>query len=171
MDIDNIRLYDKKLGIDGTIAELIDWAYRYDRDYSDEALLKIADEAAVYDKEKARIPRLVVKDRQRKAKNDGSLPLEQLRLDKLVYGKILGCSELKDYGEVEIFEDRGKVVISIIGMDDIGCFTAAGVLPIEEFMADENDDRFPAAEDDWLESLVGEILFYNKQYDKKEVTK
>ena len=40
--MEELHIYNEPLGIDGTISQLIDWAYRYDDDYSDEALDYIA---------------------------------------------------------------------------------------------------------------------------------
>ena len=40
-----IKYYDKTLGIDGTLKELVDWCNRYSADYSDEALEKISEYA------------------------------------------------------------------------------------------------------------------------------
>ena len=39
------NIYNKQLKIDGKISQLIDWAYRYDSDYSDEALSEISNQA------------------------------------------------------------------------------------------------------------------------------
>ena len=155
------RYYDRELGIDGTIDELIDWSYRYDKDYSNEALEKIADLASScgVDPQKARIPLLVLKDRERMRRNDGTLPYEQMILDHLIYGKV-SFSETDDRGEIMISEDRGDVLISIAGEDDNGSFTAGTTIPIGMFMSPDNESN-------WLESLIGRILNYNR-IDKEE---
>lgn len=156
MDNNEVRIYNEELGLDGTIAELIDWAYRYDGDYSDEALDEIAKQAKILGlpEEKATIPTLVKLDRQRTARKDGTLPYEQLKLDRLIYGKI-SYSSTQEYGEVEIFEEGDKVLISVSGADEEGIFTAANTYPTDEFMA--GDER-------WLEQAIGSTLFYGKIY-------
>ena len=152
------KFYDERLGIDGTIDQLIDWAYRYDEDYSNEALEMIASLAASYgaDSQKARIPLLVLRDRERQKRNDGTLPYENMIIDHILNGSI-SFSETKDYGEVEIFEDRGKVLLSITGTDARGTFSAAATVPVEEFVSETNESG-------WLESMIGITMFYNNQY-------
>ncbi len=148
--------YYPELGINGTLDELLDWAYRYDSDYTDEALKMIADIAkgCEYDPE-YKIPLLVIADRRRQKEQPETLPYEQMQLDKLVYGKI-GYSETKPYGEVEIREEGDKVLISVTGMDDEGLFTAAGSYSVEEFMNGEGN---------FLEIGVGMILSLQKVYE------
>lgn len=58
--------------------------------------------------------------------------------------------------EVEIREERDKVLISIIGVDDEGAFSAASAFSTDEFMS---------GEDNWLEQAIGSILFYGKVYE------
>ena len=155
--MEELRIYNEPLGIDGTISQLIDWAYRYDGDYTDEALDYIATKAMElgFPEEKAIIPTLVKLDRQRTARNDNTLPYEAMKLDKLRGGSI-SYSETKEYGEVEIREEGDKVLISIIGVDDEGSFSAASAFSIDEFMN---------GEDNWLEQAIGSILFYGKVYE------
>ena len=155
--MEELRIYNEPLGIDGTISQLIDWAYRYDGDYTDEALDYIATKAMElgFPEEKAIIPTLVKLDRQRTARNDNTLPYEAMKLDKLRGGSI-SYSETKEYGEVEIREEGDKVLISIIGVDDEGSFSAASAFRIDEFMS---------GEDNWLEQTIGSILFYGKVYE------
>ena len=59
--MEELHIYNEPLGIDGTISQLIDWAYRYDDDYSDEALDYIAAKARELgvEEEKCLIPILV----------------------------------------------------------------------------------------------------------------
>ena len=155
--MEELRIYNEPLGIDGTISQLIDWAYRYDSDYSDEALDYIAARAKEFGvaEEKCLIPILVKLDRQRTAKADDTLPYESMKLDKLRGGNI-GYSETKEYGEVEIREEGDKVLISVIGVDDGGSFSAASAFTVDEFMS--GDEK-------WLEQAVGSILFYGKVYE------
>lgn len=152
--MEDLRIYNEILKIDGTISQLIDWAYRYDSDYSDEALDYIAAKAKELgvSEEKYLIPTLVKKGRNR---NDDTLPYESMKLDKLRGGSI-GYSETKEYGEVEIREEGDKVLISIIGVDDEGSFSAASAFSTDEFMS---------GEDNWLEQAIGSILFYGKVYE------
>ena len=157
MDKSDIRIYNADLGLDGTIEELINWSYRYSDDYTDAALDEIARQAETLGlpKEKYLIPTLVKLDRKRTADEDETLPYEQIKLDKLYYGKI-SFGETMEYGEVEIREEGDKVLIAITGTDDEGDLTAATAFSIEEFMSgDEN----------WLEQTIGSILFYGKTYD------
>ena len=148
------HIYNEPLRIDGTITQLIDWAYRYDDDYSDDALDYIAAKAKELGlpEEKAIIPTLVKKARQR---TDDILPYESMKIDRLRGGSI-SFSETKEYGEVEIREEGDKVLISIIGVDDEGSFSAASAFSIDEFMS---------GEDNWLEQAIGSILFYGKVYE------
>ena len=155
--MEELHIYNEPLGIDGTITQLIDWAYRYDDDYTDEALDYISSQARSLGlpEEKAIIPTLVKLDRQRTARNDDTLPYKSMKLDKLRGGSI-SYSETKEYGEVEIREEGDKVLISIIGVDDEGSFSAASAFSTDEFMR---------GEDNWLEQAIGSILFYGKVYE------
>lgn len=152
--MEELHIYNEPLRIDGTITQLIDWAYRYDDDYSDDALDYIAAKAKELGlpEEKAIIPTLVKKARQR---TDDTLPYESMKIDRLRGGSI-SFSETKEYGEVEIREEGNKVLISIIGVDDEGPFSAASAFSIDEFMS---------GEDNWLEQAIGSILFYGKVYE------
>lgn len=152
--MEELHIYNEPLRIDGTITQLIDWAYRYDDDYSDDALDYIAAKAKELGlpEEKAIIPTLVKKARQR---TDDILPYESMKIDRLRGGSI-SFSETKEYGEVEIREEGDKVLISIIGVDDEGSFSAASAFSIDEFMS---------GEDNWLEQAIGSILFYGKVYE------
>ena len=152
--MEELHIYNEPLGIDGTITQLIDWAYRYDSDYTDEALDYISSQARSLGLpgEKAIIPTLVKKARQR---TDDTLPYESMKIDRLRGGSI-SFSETKEYGEVEIREEGDKVLISIIGVDDEGSFSAASAFSTDEFMG---------GEDNWLEQAIGSILFYGKVYE------
>ena len=98
---------------------------------------------------------MVKLDGKRTADEYETLPYEQIKLDKLYYGKI-SFGETMEYGEVEIREEGDKVLIAITGTDDEGDLTAATAFSIEEFMSgDEN----------WLEQTIVSILFYGKTYD------
>jgi len=144
---------------DMPIERLIDISYRYDGDFSDEDLSEIASmaETAGVPKDKAVIPELVRLARVREAKEDGTVPYEQLKLDHLVYGKI-GESWTMPYGELEIWEERDKVLVSVTGEDDVGLFTAANAVALHDFM--EGDDGY-------LERLIGETLYYGKRYEEE----
>ena len=154
------EIYNEELGLDGTMGQLIDWAYRYDSDYSDEALAEISRLAGEYGMEEKdiRIPLLVLAGRNREKRNDGTLPYEQMKLDRLRGGKI-SFEETMDYGEVEVREEDDRVLIAITGMDEEGPFTAAGAYSVDEFMS--GDEKF-------LENAVGSVLFYSKQYDEEQ---
>ena len=158
MNTGDIRIYNPELEIDGTLNELIDWSYRYDGDYTDEALTEIHKQALALGmpEEKASIPLLVRDGRHREERKDGTLPYEQMKLDKLIYEKI-SFSETKEYGEVEIWEEQDNILISITGTDNIGNFSAAAIIPVTNFMKNDGD---------WLESIIGCVLAYNKQYEE-----
>ena len=61
----NFRIYNADLGLDGTLDELIEWAYCYDSDYSDDALLEITRQGEMYGHPRSQIPMLVMKGRKR----------------------------------------------------------------------------------------------------------
>lgn len=148
------------LGIEGTLEQLIDWSYRYDGDYTDEALEKIGEIASTADwipEEKRNIPLLVLQQRRREKKEDGTLPYEQMKLDQILYGKV-SFSETKDYGEVTVSSEREKVLLVIEGQDEDGFFTASNAFFIDEFMK---------GEEGWLEFQVGMLLCSsNKSYSE-----
>jgi hypothetical protein len=156
MTNEDIQIYNEDLGLDGTISQLIDWSYRYDSDYTDEALLEISKQAKELGlpKEKYRIPELVLKDRIRSKENPDTLPFEALQLNWLIDGKI-SFSETKEYGEVEIWTENDRVLVSITGVDDEGTFTAAATCSLDDFMNGENK---------FLETFTGSVLYYNKVY-------
>ena len=156
MNREEIVFYLPELKIDGTIRDLLDWSYRYDSDYSDEALEFIRDQAKKlgFPKEKYMIPELVRLSRKRKP---GTLPYEKIKLEKLVYGEI-SYSSTEEYGEVEISDDhKGKVLISISGLDPDGSFAAFNSYELNEFMHGEGD---------FLEKEIGAVLFYNKIHEE-----
>lgn len=146
------RIYNKELGLDGTLEELIDWAYRYSDDYTDEALDEITAKAREFGlpEEQAVIPTLVKLDRQRAERHDGTLPYEQMKLDML-RGGLISYSSTEEYGEVEIRQEGDKVLVSVLKTGNEDGSIAAGVCSVEEFMAGEGN---------FLESLIGQILYY-----------
>lgn len=159
MDISITKIYNSELGLDGTITELIDWCYRYSDDYTDAALDEISAQAKQLGlpEDQVQIPVLVKLDRQRSQKDDGTLPYEQMKFDRLKGGSI-GYSSTEEYGEVEIRQEDDKVLVTITGSDDNGFFTAASACSVEEFMT--GDENF-------LESFIGSVLFYSKVYDEE----
>ena len=101
------------------------------------------------------MPKLIIS--QRKNEKPGRIPYEQLKLDKKVYEKI-DFEETMDYGEVTVREEPGDVVlIAVTGNDDEGNFTAASTVSLNEFMS---------GEDNYLEQLIGSVLFYSKVYEE-----
>lgn len=153
-------IYEPELGLEGTIPELISWAQRYTSDYSDRALERISELAkeAGMDEKDIRIPLLLKDERYREDKIPGSLPYERMKIDYLEYGRIgFGRSQYgADKAELEINTEDDKVVISLIGTDNEGSYTAAGAYSTQEFMAGDSK---------WLETAVGEVLYYSKVYD------
>ena len=157
---EEISVYNDELDLDGTMGQLIDWCYRYSETYTDEALEEVARLAKAYNMpdEKQRVPILVLQDRNRTKKRDNTLPYERLKLDKLVNEKV-SFSETMPYGDVEIFEDQEKVLISVAGHDSEGPFIAANAVDIEAFMEGEAG---------FLEQLLTEALYYGKCYSKED---
>ncbi len=146
------KIYNKELGLDGTLEELIDWAYRYSDNYTDEALDEITAKAREFGlpEEQAVIPTLVKLDRQRTERKDGTLPYEQMKLDRL-RGGLISYSSTEEYGEVEIHQEGDKVLVSVTKADNKDGSIAAGVCSVEEFMSGEGN---------FLEVLVGQVMFY-----------
>ena len=160
MNKEDIRVYNEDLGLDGTIPELVDWANRYDEDYSDEALDEISRLAKEYGFEEkyVQIPLLVKKHRLRTDEHPETFPYEQMKIDKML-GFGISFSETKPYGEVEIWEERDKVLVSVHGHDEGGFFTAANAFTIEEFMAGEGN---------WLEVNFNETFAHRTYEDPEE---
>lgn len=159
MEKEDVKLYNSDLNIDGTIPQLVDWAVRYSEDYSDEALDEISRRAEElgFTPDTVRIPQLVKASRHRAKEQPDTLPYEDMQLDHL-RGFRIGFSETKEYGDVEIMEDRGMVVLCITGTDDSGFFTASNAFDMEEFMFGKGS---------WLECAVGATLFYGKIYEEQ----
>lgn len=149
---EEVKFYVPELGIDGTMPQLIDWCYRYDGDYTNDALERIAELAESYGFDPS-VPRLVREQRiqTQKAKDEGveRIDYEQLKLDKLVYGKIIGIEESMSYGQVTVTEDRDIVVINVQGVDDDGMFDVGSRYTIDEFMSGDSN---------WLEYQIGSLL-------------
>lgn len=157
MKKEDLHVYNEELGLDGTIPQLVDWAYRYSEDYSSEALCKLSQFAEMYGFEEkyVQIPLLVKAARERE-KSPEALPYEQMKLDYLVNGMI-SFSRTMSYGECEISLESGKVLLILSGSDENGCFTAANSFSPEEFMSGKNE---------WLERAVGETLYYGRCYNE-----
>ncbi len=150
------KYYFPDLGIDGTADELITWAWRYSDDYSDEALQKISEIAGGENNPKAKVPLLVLEDRHKEA---NALPYANMKADYILNGYGPSYSETKEYGELEIRREGDFVLLSVMGQDDTGFFTAANKYTMDEFMSDDPS---------WLESQVGSTLFYGKVYEEAE---
>ena len=164
MNMPELRYYDKELGIDGTLKELVDWANRYTADYSDEALRKIS-EYAVQEKAEEKyikIPLLLIEERLRDNTDivRDTVPYERMKIDYYLYDSTSFSRSLygPDDAELEIWSEGSDVIISLIGTDAEGSYTAAGKYSVEEFMQGEGD---------WLESQIGQILYYGKEYDER----
>lgn len=149
-------VFEPKLGLDGTIGDLLRWAHQYTEDYSDDALMRIAELARNYGipADECRIPVLELRDRRRAAKNDGTLPYERAVIDLLLDGRTY-LSEAREYGQVSLSVEGDRILVVIDGEDSNGPFTAADTCSRDEFLS--GDDSF-------LERLVGQALYYGKSY-------
>lgn len=158
MKKEDVHIYDSSFGLNGTIPQLVDWAYRYSEDYSSDALCKISQFAELYGfaEKFVQIPLLVKAAGEREKDHPETLPYEQMKLDYLVNGMI-SFSRTMPYGECEISLESGKVLLILSGSDENGCFTAANSFSPEEFMSGENE---------WLERAVGETLYYGRCYNE-----
>lgn len=160
MKKEEVMVYNSDLGIDGTIPQLTDWCVRYCCDYSDDALDEISRRAKElgFDRDTLRIPLLVKADRTREKEEPDTIPYERLQLCRIL-GSRVSYSETKDYGELEISEENGRILISVIGMDSEGCFSAVGAYNLDEFMNGTGN---------WLEQAIGSVLYYSKVYTELE---
>lgn len=160
---EDIKVYDSELGLNGTIPQLVDWANRYTDNYSDVALEKLSELAKLYgfgDKE-VKIPLLLRDERLKEDYNTLESAYARLKIDHFLSSKIsLSISNYgKDGTELEIYEDQGKVVISLYGVDDEGRWSSSNLFTVDEFM--EGDSN-------WLDKAVAETLFYDKTYDEED---
>ena len=150
----DIVYYYPELDIDGTADVLIDQSFRYTDDFTDEALDKI-EEIAINENKECRIPRMMKLARKR---TEG-LPYEIMIAEYIRDGRI-SYSETKEYGEIEIYNEGNRVLLSVVGQDDEGFFTAANAYNTEEFIGGIDDDP------DWLEHAISQTLFYGKNYEE-----
>ncbi len=157
-----IVIYEPDLGLNGTIPELVNWAERYTSDYSDPALERISELAMLHglDGKYVEIPLLVRNERRFEGNGTLKSAYARMQIDHYLGGKI-GYSE-SNYGEegteLEIREENDKILVALNGSDGQGCWTAAGAWSIDEFMGKANS---------WLDSAVGQVLAYSKQYEEE----
>lgn len=154
-------IYEPDLGLEGTIKELVDWANKYTNDYSDQALERISELAASEKMEEKyiKIPLLLKDERKREYENEDGIgvPYERMKIDHYLFDKISYSSSDSKGGEEEIWSENDKVIISIMGIDKDGHWSAVGSCDIKEFMAGEYN---------WLDNYIGQIYYCNKQYDE-----
>ncbi len=165
MKKEEIKIYEPALGLDGTIPQLVDWANRYTHDYTDEALDRISGLASQlgFEEKYVKVPLLLKDERKRereKESGDGvGTPYERMKIDEYLLGEI-SYSE-SNYGlrgtELEIRQEGGFILIALTGMDDEGPWAAAGRFCMKEFMEGEYG---------WLDSAIGQVLFYTKTYEE-----
>ena len=155
-------MYRPDLGLCGELSLLIDQANRYTGDFTDDALDALAHEAAKAGAEGAcaEVPKLLKLERA--LEGDGTLAsaYARLRIDRYLGDRVsMSMSNFTENGtELEVYEDGGKVVVSLCGANENGAWTAASACDIKEFMDVEN-------EPDWLDRRVGETLYYSKQHE------
>ncbi|ADL36346.1 hypothetical protein bpr_II409 (plasmid) [Butyrivibrio proteoclasticus B316] len=149
-----IRCIDQTY-VEGNAKELVDKAYRYDDDFSDDAVQEIIDFATAQ-KEDCRTLIYLLEARQEE--KEGKLLLGQIKNDILLYDS----AEEFEYNDdtVEIWKESttGQVLVHITGEDKQGPYHATNAYDFEEFM---NRDMGS------LESLIGETLFYGTVYDEE----
>ena len=155
------QIYEPDLGLKGTVKEFVDWANRYTDFYSDKALERIAELAKEENLEEkyCKIP-LLLKDERHREETDPereTVPYERMKIDWLLDKKFGYSRSLygADSAELEIYSENDVVIISLLGADDDGTYIAAGKFSIDEFMAGEYN---------WLESAIGQTIFYGKEY-------
>lgn len=157
---EKIKIYDNTLGLDGTIPQLIDWANRYTDDYSDSALQTISNMAKVhgFGIKESTIPLLLIEERR--YENDDTLKsaYARLKIDHLLGSKIsLSISNYHQDGtELEIYEDRGSIIISLTGQDNEGIWSATNIF---------TTDAFCNGDTNWLDQNIAATLFYAKVYE------
>lgn len=160
---EEIKIYEPDLGLNGTIPQLVDWANRYTDDYSDDALDKISETARYLgfgDKE-VEIPVLLRVERLKEGNGTLASAYARLQIEHYLGNKIsLSISNYgKDGTELEIYEDQGKVVISLYGIDDEGGWSASNLFTVDKFMKGALN---------WLDKAIAETLFYGKTYESEE---
>ncbi len=161
--MEDIKIYEPKLGLSGNITQLVRWANAYTADYSDEALEHISELARQMgaDEKCIQIPLLLKAERRREneAADGVGTPYERMKIDYYTYGDI-GYSE-SNYTtpgtELEIRSEGNVVLISLTGCDDGGDWSAADRYSVDEFMAGDYG---------WLDKTIGNILYYNKTYEE-----
>ncbi len=163
VDLGTTKIYEPEFGLEGTIPQLVDWANRYTQDYSDEALERISELAREFGLEDKYVEIPILLRNERLKEDDGTLAsaYARLQIDHYLGYKIsLNMSNYGEAGtELEIWEENEIVIISLNGCDEEGCWTAAGRYSIEEFMNNACN---------WLDSAIGSILYYSKEYDKEK---
>ena len=156
-------IYEPKLGLDGTIPELVDKANRYTNDYSDEALERISYLAKMYGMTEAEvaIPKLLIGERARENKEGHNIPYERMKIDWYLNQKFGYSYSDGEGGETDIWNEDDRVVVSLQGIDDNGSYVAVGTCSVEDFLA---------GEENYLDNFIGSILYYAKIYrDEEEV--
>ena len=154
-----IRYIDEELGIDGTCDELMRWSWQYSSDYSNAALLQMYEIGARENHPKKLLPLLELRRRERA---EDELPYEQIVASAIYYGENPNYSATTKWGELEIRTENDKVLLSVIGTDDNGSFTAANAMDKDLFMSGCINDR------DTLEKLFAHALAYGKEYDNED---
>lgn len=143
--------------VEGTSSELADMAYRYDADFSDNNLKEIM-EFAESEKDKTSADRMRWLLESREETRTGNLNLGQVKID-LADGTCTEDIILDDGTCVEIRRENDKVLMIINGDDEEGLWVAANAYKLEEFFATETGK---------LEVLIGETIYYAKEYFAKE---
>lgn len=164
MNMEEVKVYDADLGLDGTIPELVDKANRYTNDYSNAALEKISEYARDFalDSKYVEIPLLLRNERLKEGNGTLESAYARLKIDYYLGYKIsLSISNYgKDGTELEIWNEGDILVISLTGIDDKGVWHAAGRYSVKS--------EFMTGAVNWLDVAIGTVLFYQKEYEEEE---
>ncbi len=157
-----VLVYEPELGLDGTIPELVKWAERYTNDYSNPALERISELARQYglDQKYIEIPLLLRNERLKEGNGTLESTYARLQIEHWLGDKIsFSMSNFGENGtELEIRQEDDKVLISLIGIDDKGVWSAADAFLIEEFMPGPVNR---------LDALINQTLNYGKRYEEE----
>ena len=144
---------------EGTLAQHLDWCVRYSNDYSNDQLDFLSkycsEQKVMVDNEPVAgmLPMLIKNGRMRQLRKDASnskdIPLEDLQIDRILYGEVIQ-DEFDYYGNKTVSFMDEKDAIIVIVTDENGISKGAK-LDSEEFMSFKEND---------MENFISSIIFY-----------